>query len=331
MSVGGVCGLAAAGLASFVPTTRLVFSMANDNLICGKYLKHIYGKAGSPRVAVLFVLAIQLCLQLMVDEMYVKVVFQITIFCELIRMVIGNVVVYVDVFTGQAIEVGLGEARNVSYHSIQNESLISKTTYSTDGETSSEDELDEMLRRDICKHTTYGSLSTNHNCFLDPCVIEKCSKSCHLYEPSSPHINLQTFPISPKIVKRTVTNKEANIWLGIFVVATTVATSIFSQIEFDHFKSLTIYLSVILLTLLTAATFGILYVVLSIFFVDTKDELNGGGEEGLSSSQLVLRLVGIFLLIQCIFLFDIKVFGIVGVWGVVGIGYYFVNLSTYCT
>jgi amino acid transporter len=73
MNMGSICGLVAALLISFLPTTRLLYSLAQDGLLslgshASSTLNHLYGTGGSPRVAVLVVVFVVCLLVVLVPK-----------------------------------------------------------------------------------------------------------------------------------------------------------------------------------------------------------------------------------------------------------------------
>ena len=94
MSVGAVCALTGALLASVIPSSRLLFSMTKDGLLpFPKSLSRLNGKGGSPRCAVFITTVLACCLTLIPKNyliMFLSIDICMRIFCQVSSITLVN-------------------------------------------------------------------------------------------------------------------------------------------------------------------------------------------------------------------------------------------------
>uniref|UniRef100_A0A0N4ZWI5 Aa_trans domain-containing protein n=1 Tax=Parastrongyloides trichosuri TaxID=131310 RepID=A0A0N4ZWI5_PARTI len=337
MSVGGLCSFAVSVIISFLPLTRLIYSMVSDKLLYIPFADKIFGKGGSPRVAVLVAAIFQFPF-LFINSNYLETIFNITILCGSLKNIISSIAYYyisfneVNNITGTEIT----QSHELSYRKFS-EGSDSENDYNTDDNTSSDEELDYVFRGQYKRKTVrYGTINKSHNCLFEECKDSSEKNPLgHIYESAIQTevrlINCQTDgKIFNCISKRHSSIKEANIWLIIYLISSTIFTGIISNINFEQFKNQSIFLLVVIFTTLTFTLFGILYVITSISFSDLNDSLNetsNNSRKNVKRKEILQRLFNILILQLSVGYFAFNLWIVISSWMLIGIIYYFILLK----
>uniref|UniRef100_A0A0K0EC12 Amino acid permease/ SLC12A domain-containing protein n=1 Tax=Strongyloides stercoralis TaxID=6248 RepID=A0A0K0EC12_STRER len=331
MTVGGVCSLAAGVIVSFIPITRLIHTMANDNILKISLANKIFGKGGSPRIAVIFSSFIQLPL-LFINYTYIETVFYLMIFCGILNNIISSITYYYLIFNDKKNVTGteIIQSHELTYRKFSEKS-DSENKYNSDEETSTDDdELDYVFKGQYkTRDFRYGTISKSHNCIFQECQTSGKHVLEHIYEtPLQTEVYLTNSKNDDKIFncisKKHLTNETANLWLVLYIFCTILLTIIITQNNYQTLKKQSIPILVILLIIITFCLFGIIYVFISIFFSDVNDNLNDiiNNKRNIKKKEIFQRLLNIFLLQLGIAYFNLNNFLIIFIWLLIGFLYY---------
>uniref|UniRef100_A0A0N5B8C5 UbiA prenyltransferase family protein n=1 Tax=Strongyloides papillosus TaxID=174720 RepID=A0A0N5B8C5_STREA len=330
MSVGGVCSLAAGIIVSFIPITRLIHSMANDNLLKIPLANKIFGKSGSPRVAVI----ISCCMQLplfFINQTYMETIFYLIVFFGTLKNIISSVLYYYISFNDEKYINGTetSQSHELTYRKFV-EGSDSENNYRSDEETSTDEELDYVFKGQYKgKNFRYGTINKSHNCLFQECQTVGKYPLGHIYEiPLQTEVHLTNTKNDGKIfkciTKKHLTSETANWWLVSYLFCTVLSTAIIKYNDHETLKKQPIFISILLFTLLSFSILGILYVLISIFFSDVNDNLNDktNNKANVKRKEILQRLLSIYILQLGIAYFDLYNYATLIIWLTIGIFYY---------
>ncbi|CEF68786.1 Hypothetical protein SRAE_2000344100 [Strongyloides ratti] len=335
MTVGGVCSLVAGVIVSFIPITRLIHTMANDNMLKISLANKIFGKGGSPRIAVILSFFIQLPL-LFINHKYIETIFQLMIFCGTLKNIISSITYYYLVFNDMKHVTGTEvlQSHELTYRKFS-EGSDSENNYNSDEETSTDEELDYVFKGQYkIKDFRYGTINKSHNCLFQECQTSGKHILGHVYEtPLQTEVRLTNSKNDDKIFncisKKHLTNRTANWWLILYLFCTTLSTIIITHNNYKVLKKQPIPISVLVYILLTICLLGIIYVLLSIFLSDVNDNLNDIiiDKKYIKRKEILQRLLNIFILQLGIVYFDLNNFIIIFIWLTIGLFYYLLFIN----